>query len=170
MISTSPKGGEPLQKGRTVTLRVSKGVEGLAVPKVVGLQRDEAEAQLEQAGLRADVTEEENTQPPGTVMKQDPPSGTQVEKGASVKLVVAKARPQVPDVTTDNPTVEEATATLEEAGFKVQTRDRAGDPTLAGRVVDQSPAAGESRSTGATITLFVVPPPAGGDPTPTPTP
>ena len=28
VISTSPKGGEPLQKGRTVTLRVSKGVEG----------------------------------------------------------------------------------------------------------------------------------------------
>ena len=43
---------------------------------------------------------------------------------------MAKARPEVPDVTTDNPTVEEATATLEEAGFKVQVARPARDPAL----------------------------------------
>jgi beta-lactam-binding protein with PASTA domain len=167
VISADPEAGRQLQKGRTVLLTVSRGIQGVPVPKVVGLQRAEAERQLQAAGLTANVTEQETTQPAGTVMKQDPPSGTTVEKGSAVKLTVAKQRPEVPDVSTQNPTVEEATKTLEDAGFKVQTRDRAGDPALAGKVVGQSPPAGTRRSTGATVVLFVVPT---ATPTPTPTP
>ena len=67
-------------------------------------------------------------------MEQDPTEGTSVEKGGAVKLTVAKERPQVPDVTTDNPTIEEATQTLEDAGYKVAD-DRA--PTA----IRRSPAA-----------------------------
>ena len=40
VISTSPEGGQQATKGRTVTLTVSQGSEGVAVPKVVGLQHD----------------------------------------------------------------------------------------------------------------------------------
>jgi serine/threonine-protein kinase len=170
VISTSPKGGTQATKGRTVTLTVSQGSEGIAVPKVVGLQRAEAESQLQAAGLTADVTEQESTQPPGTVMKQDPPTGTSVDKGAAVKLTVAKERPEVPDVTTSHPTEEEATATLQKAGFKVQVRTRP-DPANVDRVSDQSPAAGTRRSSGATVTIYLgsgnAAPPT---PTPTPTP
>ncbi len=72
-------------------------------------------------------------------------------------------------MTDGNPTVEDATNTLEKAGFKVQTRDRAGDASLVGLVVDQSPDAGESRSTGATVTIYVGTA-AAAAPTPTPTP
>jgi beta-lactam-binding protein with PASTA domain len=169
VISTSPKGGTSLTKGRTVTLTVSKGASGVAVPKLVGLQRDAAEAQLEDLGLTANVTEQETTQPPGTVMEQDPPAGTRVDKGAAVKLTVAKARPAVPDVTTDHPTVDEATATLEQAGFKVQVRTRP-DPANVGRVSDQSPAAGTKRSSGATVTIYLGSDSGGGTPTPTPSP
>ena len=56
-----------------------------------------------------------------------------------MKLTVAKERPEVPDVTTGNPTVEEATQTLEEAGFKVAT-DRA--PRSGARRARDRPAAG----------------------------
>src|SRR4051794_20321067 len=165
VISTSPKGGTSLTKGHTVTLTVSKGASGVEVPKLVGLQRSQAEAQLSKLGLTADVTEEETTQPSGTVMQQDPPSGTRVDEGAAVKLTVAKERPQVPDVTTDHPTEQEATDVLQKAGFKVQVRTRP-DPANVGRVSDQSPAAGTSRSSGATVTIYL-----GSDsPTPTPTP
>ena len=80
VISTSPEGGTSLTKGRTVTVTVSKGESGVAVPKVVGLQQDDAEAQLQELGLTADVTEQETTQPPGTVMEQDPPTGTRVTR------------------------------------------------------------------------------------------
>ncbi len=82
---------------------------------------------------------------------------------------MAKERPQIPDVTTGNPTVEEATQTLEEAGYKVKTTERPGDPTLVGRVIGQSPEAGTRRSTGGTVTIAVVPDP-NATPTATPTP
>ncbi|WP_053226612.1 Stk1 family PASTA domain-containing Ser/Thr kinase [Solirubrobacter soli] len=169
VISQDPAAGTSLTKGHTVTLTVSKGVQGIEVPKVVGLQQDAAEAQLEQAGLTAKVVEQETTQPPGTVMKQDPPTGTRVDKGATVTLTVAKARPEVPDVTTNHPTEEEATATLEKAGFKVDVRTRP-DPANVGRVSDQNPAAGTPRSTGATVTIFLGSDSSGGAATPTASP
>lgn len=171
VISTSPKGGNQATRGRTVTVTVSRGAQGIAVPKLVGLQRDEAEAQLEAAGLKAEVTEQETTQPPGTVMQQDPPTGTRVDRGATVQLTVAKERPEVPDVTTDNPTVEEASAALEQAGYEVATREQpVDDPALVDRVVDQSPAPGTRRSSGATVTITVGTGAAEPTPTPTPTP
>jgi beta-lactam-binding protein with PASTA domain len=167
VISQSPQGGTQATKGRTVTLTVSQGAEGVEVPRLTGLQRDAAEQQLNGLGLTADVTEEESTSAPGTVTEQDPAAGTTVEKGAAVKLTVAKERPEVPDVTTGNPTVEEATQTLEEAGFKVATDPRP-DPALAGRVIDQRPEAGTPRSTGGTVTLVVGEDETAATPTPTP--
>ena len=167
MISQSPRAGRQATKGRTVTLTVSQGAEGIEVPRLTGLQREEAEQQLSGLGLTADVTEEESTSAPGTVTEQDPAAGTSVEKGAAVKLTVAKERPEVPDVTTGNPTVEEATQTLEEAGFKVATDPRP-DPALAGRVIDQRPEAGTPRSTGGTVTLVVGEDETAAEPTPTP--
>jgi eukaryotic-like serine/threonine-protein kinase len=172
VISSNPAAGRQITRGRTVTLTVSRGAQGLAVPQVVGLQADEARETLEQAGLGVKVTEQETTQPAGTVMKQDPPTGTRVERGATVTLTVARARPEVPDVSTDNPSEEQARATLEDAGFAVRVVSREDpDAALAGRVVDQSPDQGEPRSSGATVTIYVAAAPAAtATPTPTPTP
>jgi serine/threonine-protein kinase len=169
VISVSPEGGRQATRGRTVTLTVSKGPEGVEVPRLIDVPRDQAEAQLQQLGLTAEVTEEESSKAAGTVTDQDPEPGAQVEKGSAVRLTVAKERPTVPDVTTGNPTVEEATQTLEDAGYKVATTERPGDASLAGRVIGQSPEPGTPRSTGATVTVAIVP---AGDtqPTPTPTP
>ena len=67
---------------------------------------------------------------PGTVLAQDPPAQTVVDKGATVSLTVAKERPAVPDVTTGNPSVADATKTLEDAGYKVDVRDDANAPPM----------------------------------------
>ena len=166
VISQSPSPGQEITKGRTITLTVSKGREGIAVPKLTGLSRDDAEAQLRELGLTSKVTEQESSKEPGTVTAQDPPAGTTVDKGAAVGLTVAKQRPEVPDVTTDNPTAEDAQKELEAAGFKVKVKqDPTAPPEFAGLVVKQDPAAGERRSTGATVTITV-----GAEATPTPTP
>jgi serine/threonine-protein kinase len=168
VISVSPEAGRQATRGRTVTLTVSQGAEGVAVPQLVGLQRDEAERQLQELGLSAEVTEEETQQPAGTVMEQDPTQGTRVDKGGAVRLTVAKERPQIPDVTTNNPTIEEATQTLEDAGYEVAEDPRpSSDPNLAGRVIGQRPEPGTPRSTGGTVTIVVVPA-AGATPTPAP--
>src|SRR4051794_23486551 len=169
VISVSPAAGQQATKGRTVSLTVSKGPQGVPVPNLVGAQRADAESQLQSLGLSADVSEVESSEAPGTVIKQSPAANTSVTKGSSVQLQVAKPRPTIPDVTTGNPTIEDATKTLEDAGYKVKTTDRPGDPTLAGKVIGQSPAAGTQRSSGGTVTIAVVPE-AGATPTPTPSP
>jgi serine/threonine-protein kinase len=169
VISVSPPAGDQITKGRTVTLTVSRGAQGVAVPDLAGAQRGDAEAQLQDLGLTANVSEKESSEQAGTVLAQDPAPGTSVRKGSTVNLTVAKERPQVPDVTTGNPTVEQATKTLEDAGYKVNTDERpSDDPALAGRVVGQRPDAGTRRSTGGTVTIVVVPE-AAQTPTPTPT-
>jgi serine/threonine-protein kinase len=166
VISQSPAPGTELTKGRTITLSVSKGREGVAVPKLTGLSQEDAEAQLKDLGLSSKVTEQESTKDPGSVIAQDPPAGTTVDKGAEVSLTVAKARPEVPDVSTDNPTAEDAQKELEQAGFKVKVKqDPTAPPEFSGLVVKQDPAPGEQRSTGATVTITV-----GAEATPTPSP
>ena len=67
VISVSPAGTQAT-KGRTITLTVSKGGEGVEVPRLTGLQREEAEQQLNGLGLTVEVTEQESSSAPGTVI------------------------------------------------------------------------------------------------------
>ncbi len=173
VISTSPEENSQLEKGRTVVLVVSEGREQVSVPDVVGQQEDEARAALSDAGLRADVSEEESeTEDPGTVLRQDPSSG-RVGKGSTVELVVAKAPPDadVPDVVDQQR--DAARQALRDAGFKVRVREEAVD-TLDqdGVVVDQDPAGGEQLREGSRVTIVVgrFEPPLDPEPSPSPEP
>jgi eukaryotic-like serine/threonine-protein kinase len=169
VISASPSPGTSLQRGKTVTITVSRGQQGISVPKLTGLQRSAAEQQLSSAGLQAQVGEKESAAAAGTVLAQDPAVGTVLHKGDTVQLTVAKARPKVPDVSTAHPSLEDASQTLTDAGYKVRTRDQAvTDPAQDGLVIRQFPPPGTRRSTGATITLVVGR--AAATPTPTPSP
>ena len=139
MISSSPEAGTQATKGRTVTITVSQGSEGIAVPKVVGLQRDEAEAQLESAGPEGRGHRAGDDAAARDRDAAGPVDGDPRRPRRDRPLTVAKARPEVPDVT--GSTEEEATATLEQAGFKVQTRERE-DPTQVGRRRRPGPGSG----------------------------
>jgi len=172
VISTQPGENTQLEKGRTVVLVVSSGPEQVSVPDVVGDDEQDARGTLEDAGLRAEVTEEESEdRDPGTVLRQDPGSGKKVDKGSAVKLVVAKAPPEVdvPDVVDEER--DAAEKTLRDAGFEVRAREETVD-TLDqdGIVVDQDPAGGEQRRKGSRVTIVVgkFEPPLNPEPTATP--
>jgi eukaryotic-like serine/threonine-protein kinase len=168
VIDTSPPGGTTIERGSTVILNVSRGREQVEVPDVVGKSEDNARSELEGAGLRVgQVTEEASDEDPGTVIEQSPAGGEQVARGGAVDLVIARAVP-VPDVV--DSTEEEATATLEDAGFEVRVREQTvTDPAQDGVVLDQSPAADEERRQGARVTIVVGRLEAAATPTPTPT-
>jgi serine/threonine-protein kinase len=139
-------------------MRVSRGVEQVAVPDVVGQSEDDARSALESAGLRVgQVTEQESAdEEPGTVLEQDPAAGDRVDRDSSVDLVVATPPPDVavPDVV--GLTEDEAVAEIEGAGFEVRVRDQdTTDPTLDGVVQDQAPDPGEERPEGSTIRIAV---------------
>ena len=177
VIETSPSERSRLERGRTVTLVVSRGARQVAVPDVVGSSSDEAERVLEGRGLQVSLTEREVTdEDPGTVLAQNPPAGREIKKGGTVTLTVAKAPPQVnvPDVI--DQTVDEAVAALEEAGFRVRRRPQQVDTPDDDKVVlDQNPPSGEKRDKGSRVILTVgrfepenLDPDPGATPTPTP--
>jgi serine/threonine-protein kinase len=174
VIETQPGENTQLEKGRTVVLVVSSGPEQVSVPDVVGDQEDDARSALEDAGLRADVSEEESQdEEPGTVLRQDPGSGERVAKGSAVKLVVAKAPPEVavPDVVDQER--DEAEQALRDAGFQVRVREETVD-TLDqdGIVISQDPGGDEQREKGSRVTIVVgkFEPPLNPEPTASPEP
>jgi eukaryotic-like serine/threonine-protein kinase len=166
VVSSSPQAGTSLGRGRTVTLTVSRGPRPISLPKLTGLPKSDAEQKLSLLGLKSQESEKESAQTAGTVLAQDPAAGTTLQRGDTVRLTVAKARPQVPDVSTQHPSVDDATKTLTDAGFKVRTREQASAAVPEGNVVRQFPEPGTQRSSGATVTLVV----STGSPTPSPTP
>jgi eukaryotic-like serine/threonine-protein kinase len=170
VIGTRPTAGTVIDKGTEVELLVSKGKAKVKVPDVMGLDSPTAQKNLEQAGLGFTVVKKvSKSETPGTVIAQDPAAGTSVPKGSVVALTVAKKPPQVtvPDLTTSHPTEADARTTLTQAGLKVKTKNRTvTDPALNGKVVDQTPAAGQQVDKGSTVTIVI----GTGAATPTPTP
>ena len=108
VASQTPEGGQDAEKGTRVRLVISLGPESepepepdpdpepneTAVPDVAGLPADQAAAELQDAGLFANLVEQESdTVPAGVVIDTDPPGGTQLEVGDSVDLIVSTGPP-----------------------------------------------------------------------------
>jgi len=177
VIDSSPPQGTSVRRGSTVTLVVSKGKEKAAVPSVTGKQRDAAEQALRDAGFEPSVTEREDDKAdPGTVLEQDPEAGTQAAKGSKVKLVVAKAPPDVPVPDVVDQSEDDAVKALEDAGFKVRKIDEPADtPDQDGIVTGQDPEADSEQPKGTRITITIgrfepAPPDATTTPSPTEAP
>jgi eukaryotic-like serine/threonine-protein kinase len=157
VIETAPPEGTTVRKGSTVTLVVSRGKEKAAVPDVKGKSRDEAERLLRDAGLQPAATErEDGNVEPGTVLEQDPAAGTQLPKGGTVNLVVAKAPASVPVPGVIDADEADAVKTLEDAGFTVKVKEEpAQTPEEDGIVLDQAPAPDTPKPKGSKVTISV---------------
>jgi serine/threonine-protein kinase len=177
VIDSSPPQGSSVRRGSTVTLVVSKGKEKVEVPSVTGQQRDAAEQAIRDAGLEPSATErEDDSTEPGTVLEQSPDAGSQAAKGSAVKIVVAKAPPDVPVPDVVDQPEDAAVQALEAAGFKVRKVDEPADtPDQDGIVTGQDPGAGSGQPKGTRITITVgrfepAPPDSTATPSPTEAP
>lgn len=116
---------------------------------------EQAQASLTGTGLKPRTVERfDESVPFGRVIGTEPSNGTQVYRGDKVRVVVSKGSqfilvPSVVGMTTD-----EATSTLETAGFEVETREQFG-VTVANRVISQDPSGGSQVSRGTLITLTI---------------
>ena len=154
-IRTVPAGGELADRGSRIRLFISTGPEKVEVPDVTGTTERSAEARLERAGLLVDVEEEESDADEGTVIRQNPAGGTEVDEGTRIVITVSSGRDEVavPDVT--GRTVREARAALRDAGFRVQVREQSvEDEAQDGVVVDQTPNAGTDLAEGRTVVIY----------------
>ena len=100
VFAQAPGSGTQAGPGDLVTLTVSKGQNAVAVPNLVSLSEAEAVSQLTRAGLKADVVQVPSSQPVGTVVAQNPVSGTRVDPGSAVRLNVSKGKTSTTTVTT----------------------------------------------------------------------
>ncbi|HKP22197.1 MAG TPA: Stk1 family PASTA domain-containing Ser/Thr kinase [Thermoleophilaceae bacterium] len=90
VISQSPSGGSEVARNSTVTITVSTGKPKVTVPDVVGMREAKANSALSRAGLTP-VREEREVDDPaqdGVVIEQRPGSGSEVDKGSQVVIVV----------------------------------------------------------------------------------
>jgi eukaryotic-like serine/threonine-protein kinase len=98
VIAQEPVGGTQLERGETVTITVSTGIEEVSVPDVTGLTGRDAAGQLRAEGLvplqrEVDVTEEGQD---GVVVEQRPAAGVQLQPGRTVVILVgALVEPEV---------------------------------------------------------------------------
>jgi len=104
VISTDPAGGSSAKTGSKVTITVSSGVEQVAVPNVVGQTETNATATLQARGFNLDTSTKAlqiGDANIGRVVSQSPTSGTNADKGSTVKIVVGVA--SGPTTTTSTP-------------------------------------------------------------------
>ena len=86
----SPKAGETVQEGDTITFTISKGAEQVKVPNLMGKTRAEAESALKAAGLSVgSVTTSYSSYAYGNVCGQGKTAGSQTDKGSAVNFTIS---------------------------------------------------------------------------------
>ncbi|MDQ2790603.1 MAG: PASTA domain-containing protein, partial [Actinomycetota bacterium] len=144
--------------GTTVRLDVGAGPAEVEVPNLLGLDRVQAQASLQQVGLT--LSPDQGTQVAqddkdiGRVLVQDPAAGGRLTKGKSVAITVGVAPETVgvPDVVGTN--IDQAQRNIVVAHLSSTVQDV--DSTLPkGQVVKQNPGGGNTVKAGTTVTLTV---------------
>jgi serine/threonine-protein kinase len=131
-------------------------VQQVSVPDVRNRSQTSAEELLGEKNLESSIqpTEDCNVEA-GTVTDQSPAPATRVDEGSSVTLTVCSppgAQP-VPDVV--NLSEGEARGILEGAGFTVAVENRESRAEDFGKVIEQSPTAGEPLEAGGLVRIVV---------------
>jgi len=154
-MSQNPDAGTRIQKGDRVTLLVSTGAPKTSVPNVVGMDYADAVQALNDANLNAKRHQVFSPKPAGQVVAQNPKAGEQVVEGTEVVLNVSKGAKTVAVPNVVGMSEANARATLEQAGFQVQSVSAPSDSTPQGNVSAQSPSAGTDAPKGSTVTITV---------------
>jgi serine/threonine-protein kinase len=138
-----------------VDLWVSLGQAQVAVPSVVGLDKSDAQRELEGDPYHFNVTlkVEDSDEPAGRVLRTSPPANSQVDPASDVTIFYSDGPEQVPDVVGLQEGA--AKARIKAAGFQPRVLPDPESTKPAGTVTDQSPNPGQTAQQGATVTLLV---------------
>ncbi len=157
VLEQFPEPPTEIEPGESVALVVSSGPEEILAPSVIGQSQDDAEAEIEAAGLGVDVMTTDSEAPAGEVIAQDPDAGTPMEPGDLVTITVSTgpAESEMPDVRGQD--ADAAENFLEDDYGLLVTQEDGACAEPPGAVCDQDPAPGTPVSEGDTAVLFVQP-------------
>jgi beta-lactam-binding protein with PASTA domain len=159
ILAQQPPAGSAASADTVVDITVAEPLE-VAVPDFTGETIDAAQTTATQANLVLSVGgTAPSANPPGTVVSQDPPAGTQVAPGSSVTVTTAVPVPVqqvVPNLQgMDQPT---ATQTLAALGLGLIVAGQVPSTQLAFTVVSQDPVAGSQVPPGTNISVELAQP------------
>jgi serine/threonine-protein kinase len=159
VISTSPRTGSRLQRGKTINLVLSSGKDMVDVPRLAkGTSKANVAAALSSAGLNikyADAKFNDTVQSDG-LLSMSPAAGKSVERGYTTVTVTLSKGPDwvsIPEVG-DGATYNDVSAELTKVGLKPVQQQQYSDTVPAGHVI--APLAPADRQVrGGNVTVVV---------------
>jgi serine/threonine-protein kinase len=149
VVSTNPVAQTSWPQTKKVGLTVSAGPP---LPSFVGQQLQAAQAQAQSGGYQLqEVAAVNSSQPQNTIVGQSPQPGTPITPNEVVTVQVSNGPPEVTIPSVVGQSVQQATATLQAAGFQVTT---SGGGLLGGSTVESTSPSGQAPQ-GSTITLIL---------------
>ncbi len=159
VISQDPPDGMSVKKDSNVHVIISKGVETVTMPDVVGLDISQAEIELENKGLTISKVEEvDSEEPVGKVIEQNVPKDTEVELNAEIVLTISKGLENNKVEIRDYTKIMESLARdmILEDGLKYSIAGREYNNDIEhGVVIRQDPEPGTSVDKDSTVNLWV---------------
>ena len=159
VLRQNPEAGKKVDAGSTVTITVAAATNTVKVPPLGSMTQENAVALLNSMGLLSTVEAVDSALPGGTVVDQDPKSGTEVQPGATVKVFVSNApvatTVKVPAVAAIGLTETQAKAMLAKYGLKAKVIDLETPDYKPGLCIYQSPAAGEVAKIGSAVEITI---------------
>ncbi|MFI0464942.1 Stk1 family PASTA domain-containing Ser/Thr kinase [Saccharopolyspora sp. 5N102] len=158
VVRQDPPAATPIVKEtQSIRLCAGTGPGSVQVPDLTGLNIDDAQKKLEEAGLKLGLTPEyretDDSKQVGRVMDWSK-RGETVTQGTTISVVIGEA-PRMVDVrNVVGMPFDTAKAYLVGAGFKVSKQDRDSDQP-AGTVLEQSPSGGSKAKPNSEIVLVV---------------
>lgn len=141
---------------RPIKLTISKGAKMVKMPKVKGLQIDEAIEELKKYELEVkEEREESNTVEEGVVIRQEIEENTEINAGTTVTLYVSKGPKKVSVASVVDRDIEEAKKILTESSLEVNVIYSEDTTKSNGVVLKQSLDVGSVVEEGTAITLTV---------------
>jgi len=168
VLGQEPLPGAVVDRRSVVVLQISRGVEIVPAPLVVGRAEDDARRAIELVGLAVGETTyvEDDSAPNGVVVAQVPASGEGAPSGSEVLLTVVRiGEVVVPELV--GLTIDTAERTLFDNGLLVGSIRLVPTPGAAGEiVVGQEPGPGAKVARGYGVRLIVAIPSAAPSPVP----
>jgi len=154
VIDSNPPAGEKVKRDALVVIRVSKGIEQIALTSYIGKSSDQALNELQSAGFNVVSTYGfSETQLAGEVISQKPAGGGTADKGAKITLVISKGTQfaYIPNLFS----IEEGKAvqSLKDLDLKVVVK-KIGKKSVK-KVTSISPKVGSKVKRGSTVTITV---------------
>jgi beta-lactam-binding protein with PASTA domain len=151
-----PTTGEPVVKGGTVQVFVSKGPERYSVPVLSGRPEASARDALTTSHLTVGAITNAYSEsvPDGEVISSAPAAGTSLPPGRAVDLVVSKGRKPIDVPKVVGKSVSDARAAIATVKLKAKVHEEFSTTVDKGKVIRQAPSTG-SLFKGQTVNLAV---------------